>query len=164
VSTRAARTQIGSDAGSATLELVVLAPALVLLLSLLVLGARTRMAETSIDQAAGQAARAASLARTESGASRDALAAARNVLDREGLTCSQTSVDVDTSGFSVAVGDAAEIAVQVSCTVPLSDLALPGLPGARTLTARAVSVLDTYRGRTGGSTGSAASADSGVGR
>lgn len=135
------------DRGSATLELVVLAPALLLLLSLLIFGARTRMAETSVDQAAGQAARAASLARTASAAARDAEAAAAAVLRREGLVCDRTEVQVDTAGFRVPAGRPARVAVQVSCRVPFSDLALPGVPGTRTVEARAVSVLDTYRER-----------------
>jgi Flp pilus assembly protein TadG len=136
-----------SDSGSATLELVVLAPALLALLSLLVLGARTRMAETSVDQAAGQAARAASLARTASGARGAALTAARAVLDREGLTCAASDVSVDTTGFTVRVGAPAHVSVEVSCTVPFEDLALPGVPGSRRINATAVSSLDTFRGR-----------------
>ena len=135
------------DLGSASLELVVLAPALLLLLSLLIFGARTRMAETSVDQAAGQAARAASLARTASAATRDAEAVASAVLQREGLVCDRTEVHVDTGGFRVPVGTPARVWVQVSCRGPFSDLALPGVPGARTVEARAVSVLDTYRER-----------------
>jgi Flp pilus assembly protein TadG len=141
------RRQNRQEQGSATLEVVVLAPALLLLLSVLIAGARIRMAETSVDQAAGVAARAASLARSAGRADDDALDAARTVLKREGLRCSSTSIDVETGGFSEPVGSPAQVVVRVSCTVPLSDLAVPGLPGSRTLSASATSVLDTYRDR-----------------
>lgn len=136
------------DQGSATLEVVVLAPALLLLLSVLIAGARVRIAETSVDEAAGVAARAASLARSAGVADADALSAARAVLDRQGLSCSSTSVEVQTGAFSSPVGSPAQVTVRVSCTVPLSDLAIPGLPGSRTLAANASSALDTYRDRT----------------
>lgn len=135
------------DDGSATLELAILTPALLLLLSLLVLGARIRLAETSVDQAAGIAARSATLSRNAAEAVRQADANARRVLDREGLVCTETGVDVDTGAFLRPPGTPGEVSVEVSCRIPLSDLALPGLPGSRWVSARAVSPLDTFRGR-----------------
>jgi hypothetical protein len=38
----------------------------------------------------------------------------------------------------------------VTCTVSLSDLLVPGIPGSRRLTARFTSPLDPYRSRAGG--------------
>jgi hypothetical protein len=35
----------------------------------------------------------------------------------------------------------------VTCTVNLSDLSIPGVPGARTITATASSPVDAYRER-----------------
>jgi hypothetical protein len=56
-------------------------------------------------------------------------------------------VDVDTSGFRVPVGLPAQVRATVTCVVALGDLALPGFPGSRTVTATAVSPVDTYRER-----------------
>lgn len=61
----------------------------------------------------------------------------------QGLHCAGHQVTVDTGGFGLPVGTPAT----VSCTVPLADLGVPGLPGERTITATAHSPLDTYRGR-----------------
>ena len=44
-------------------------------------------------------------------------------------------------------GQAATVTATISCTARLSDIALPGLPGAKTLTASFTSPIDTYRGR-----------------
>ena len=41
----------------------------------------------------------------------------------------------------------ASVSVSVTCQTPLQDLLIPGLGGSRTLSARAVSPLDTYRER-----------------
>jgi hypothetical protein len=55
----------------------------------------------------------------------------------------------------VALGDPSgfrpggEIVVDVSCQESLADLAIPGLPGTRTVGVRSVEVIDTYRGTEG---------------
>ena len=58
------------------------------------------------------------------------------------------AVAVDVSGFTAAAqgvpGQA--VVVTVTCLVSFADLAIPGLPGSRTLTDRAVSPIDPNRG------------------
>ena len=61
-------------------------------------------------------------------------------------TCTVRSCS-DTTGFARPVGTPATITATVSCLVRLSDLAMPGLGGSRTVTATASSPLDTYRER-----------------
>ena len=56
-------------------------------------------------------------------------------------------VALDVAGFAVPVGLPAQVMATVTCVVALADLALPGFPGSRTVTATAVSPLDTYRER-----------------
>ena len=58
----------------------------------------------------------------------------------------QITVRVDTEGFAAPAGTPAAVTVDVACTVDLSDVAVPGLPGSRTLTDSAVSPLDPARG------------------
>ncbi|HYJ74511.1 MAG TPA: TadE/TadG family type IV pilus assembly protein [Kineosporiaceae bacterium] len=135
------------DEGAASLELVVLTPALVLLLGLLVLVGRVTLAGTSVEQAADEAARSASIARTAAGAQRAAEDGAMRALAEQDLRCGRVDVAVDVGGFSVPVGQAARVTATVTCVVALADLALPGFPGSRTVTATAVSPLDTYRER-----------------
>jgi Flp pilus assembly protein TadG len=135
------------DRGAVTLEFVVLAPALLGLLGLLIVAGRVAIASNSVEAAADEAARSASISRTASGARSAAEDGARRSLGRQDLQCSSVSVDVDTAGFAVPVGVPAQVRATVTCDVRLADLALPGFPGSRTVTATAVSPLDTYRER-----------------
>jgi len=126
----------------------VLAPGLLLLIGLAILGGRITVAGGTIEDAAAAAARQASLARSGEQARRAAAATAEASLAAAHLQCTHTSVTVDTAGFTVPVGQPAQVRVEISCQVPLSDLGLPVFPGARRLEAAAVSPLDSYRTRT----------------
>jgi hypothetical protein len=138
---------IRTERGNAALELVILAPILLALLSLVIAAGRTAVAQGSVDGAARDAARQASIALTPSAAQAAGLVSANAALRRDGLDCSP-AVLIDTSQFtSVPVGRPAVVTATVSCVVPLANLALPGLPGAARLTARFTSPLDTYRSR-----------------
>lgn len=134
------------ERGSAAIEIVILVPALMLLLLLAVAGGRVAIAHGSVQQAAADAARSASIARTVGAAQSSAAAAARATLANQGLTCATLSVSLDTSGFATPVGTPASVGATVSCTVELSQLAIPGLPD-RVVTATVSSPLDVYRGR-----------------
>jgi Flp pilus assembly protein TadG len=141
--TRASR----ADSGNAALELVILAPILLALLSLVIAAGRTTVAQGSVDAAARDAARQASIALTPAAAQTAGLVSARAALRRDGLDCSPFVV-IDTSQFtSVPAGLPAAVTAVVSCAVPLANLALPGLPGTAHLSARFTSPLDTYRSR-----------------
>jgi Flp pilus assembly protein TadG len=135
------------DRGSSTVELVLLAPGFLLLFGLAVLGGRVALAGGSVEQAAAAAARQASLARAGGQAQQLAAAAARRGLAEQRLQCAAVGVRVDTAGFGVPLGQPASVVVDVTCSVRLSDVGIPGLPGTRTLHARAVSPLDPWRAR-----------------
>ena len=137
----------GDEAGSATLELTVLAPALLLLLSLAILAGRVETTSAAVEQAAAASARDASLARSPAAARAAATSAAKASLTSQGLDCRSLDVDVDTTGFQVAAGTASVVRVTVAYVVPLADLAVPGVPGSRSVHASMTSPLDTYRAR-----------------
>jgi Flp pilus assembly protein TadG len=141
------RRPLRGDTGSATLELVVWAPGLLLLLGLLAVAGRVTTAQGAVEQAAVDAARTASVARTPGEARAAAQATAGATLSESALHCTALTVAVDASGFAVPVGQPATVTATVTCPVRLADLALPGLPGSRTVTARASSPLDTFRER-----------------
>jgi Flp pilus assembly protein TadG len=140
-----------ADAGSAALELVVLAPVLLVLLALVIAAGRTSIAQSSVDAAARDAARQASLALNPTAAQQAGVASARQALRDDGLDCVTETVTVDTggadAGFGVAPGTPASVSATVSCAVPLSDLFLPGLPGAHKMSATFSSPLDVFRER-----------------
>lgn len=135
----------GRDAGSTTLEVAILTPALILVLGAMIVVGRVQLAAGAVEHAAAVAAREASLARTTSVAT----AAAQSAVDRElaATDCSASSVTVDATGLSAPIGQPATVSVTVRCDIDLSDLAIPVLPGTRTLTGSAISSVDTWRQR-----------------
>ncbi|WP_421740704.1 TadE/TadG family type IV pilus assembly protein [Cellulomonas sp.] len=137
--------QLRDDRGSITVELAILAPALLLLLGLLVFAGRVETSSASVEQAARAAARDASLARTADAARATAQSSATRELAAS--DCISISVLTDTAGFAARLGDDGSVAVTVTCTVSIADLAVPGLPGTRTMSADAVSPIDRYRSR-----------------
>jgi len=133
--------------GSATLELVIWAPGLLLVIGMLVVAGRVGGAHGAVEQAATDAARSASIARTPSAANTSAVTSAQQSLAAQSLQCTTVTVSVDTAGFAFPPGQPATVSATVSCPVRLADLALPGLPGTRTVSYTAVSSLDTFRER-----------------
>lgn len=133
--------------GSATVEIALLVPALLITLGLLAVGGRIWFARTTVNEAATSAARAASLTRSAGEAATAGRAAADRSLATEGLRCTSTTVDVNTAAFAVPVGTPATITTRISCRVAYADLILPVVPGGIDLAATGASALDTYRSR-----------------
>ena len=136
-----------NDRGSSTLELVVWAPGLLLIIGLLTVAGRVNSANAAVEQAAVDAARTASSARSAAGARDMAQASAQQSLASQGLQCTTTTVTIDTSGFGTRPGQSATVTATVTCPVRLSDLSVPGLPGTRTVSHTALSSIDTFRER-----------------
>lgn len=143
---RTLRIRQSGDRGSLTLELAVLAPVFLLFLALIVAGGRVALAHGAVQAAARDAARQASIARDPATAQADAYTSAVATLESEGLDCAP-QVTVNTAGLSVPAGQPGTVTATVSCTMPLSVVALPGLPGSVTEQASAASPVDPYRGR-----------------
>ncbi|GAQ65415.1 MULTISPECIES: TadE/TadG family type IV pilus assembly protein [Streptomyces] len=139
--------RLRSDEGSAAIEAAIILPSLIMFLCLAIAGGRLVTSGAKIDSAAEDAAREASIHRTAASAQGAAQAAAADALNDQGITCASASVRIDTGGLSVPVGQVGTVTATVTCTVNLSDLLLPGVPGARTLTSTATSVVDQYRQR-----------------
>ncbi|MFD3556890.1 TadE/TadG family type IV pilus assembly protein [Streptomyces goshikiensis] len=137
----------GGDRGSETIAAAIVTPLLLMLLCLAIAGGRIVTSGAKIDAAAEDAARAASISRTYSGAQAEAAATAARSLDNQGIRCASSSTNVDVSGLAVPLGEVGTVTVTISCTVAVSDLLLPGVPGNKTMTSRFTSVVDAYRSR-----------------
>jgi len=128
------------EAGGVTSEVAVVTPVLLLLLLLVVFGGRLGQAEHDVTQATAEAARVASLERGE------VTALARRTVEANlaasGVACHALQVSVD--GDPPRAG--AAVRVDTRCDVDMTDVAALGLPRRRTVRARAVEVVDTYRG------------------
>lgn len=139
--------RIGRDDGSVAIEAAIIVPSLIMFVCLALAGGRIVTSGAKIDAAAEDAAREASIHRTAASAQAAAQAAAAESLNDQGIACASSSVRIDTGGLSVPVGQVGTVTVTISCTVSLADLLLPGVPGARTMTSTATSVVDQYRQR-----------------
>ncbi|MGL5247960.1 MAG: TadE family protein [Brooklawnia sp.] len=136
------------DRGSASLELVIWGPVLLLIVSVIIYAGRVAQAGLTVESAAGEAARAATVADNRAQANTRAEAAASAALSSAGLKCASVSVSVDTSEWNRPAGQPARAEATVSCRVALGDLIGPGLiPGSRVVSSTATSALDTFRTR-----------------
>jgi Flp pilus assembly protein TadG len=137
----ARRSAGGSEDGLAALELAILTPFVIAMLLTVVGFGRYVHGKQVADQSASAAVRAAALANTPGGAGSQADAAARNILDNAGISCSSFQTTPDTSEFRAG----GQVRVTVRCTASLSGLALAGLPGSVTLTSTATAPIENFR-------------------
>jgi Flp pilus assembly protein TadG len=132
----------GRDRGSMTLEFALLAPAFILLVLLLIVGGRVIEAQSQVDGAARDAARAASVQVYLAGVYPAIQQAAQSDLDSSGHNMCPGGLSVGWGGGSAE----GEVTVNVHCTINLSFF--PGL-GSLTMTGHALAPLDTYVERVG---------------
>ncbi|KAB1932577.1 pilus assembly protein [Micromonospora sp. ALFpr18c] len=150
-----------AERGSVSIEVAVLAPAFIALMVLAGVAGRSAVAAESIETAAHDAARAASISRNADTARDAARNAAEKQLDWSGLACANpldltftgsvagTAASFD-DAFSSPVGVDATVTVQISCLVSFTDISLdvlPGMPTDNLITAKFTSPLDRYRSR-----------------
>ncbi|WP_268873585.1 TadE/TadG family type IV pilus assembly protein [Streptacidiphilus neutrinimicus] len=121
------------------MEIMLVAPAIVLLLLSAVALGRMVNAHMDVASAAQQAARAASQLRLTVQAQGVADQTARAALADSGRACQDFAVTTDTSHFTPG-GD---VTVTVACTTQLSDLGLP-LPGSHVSRSTASVPVDSY--------------------
>lgn len=130
------------------MEAALLAILMAGVVALLMAGGRLVAAESAAEQAARAAARIATSAR-DAGSARDrAHRTAEATLAAQGLACSRLTVTVHTDAFAAPLGGTRLVRADVACTVRWSDLALPGAPGNRNVTASFTSSVDRFRERT----------------
>ncbi|MBN6034158.1 TadE/TadG family type IV pilus assembly protein [Amycolatopsis sp. 195334CR] len=130
-----------AERGSVTAEVVLVTPILVLLLVFLaVVVHRGVDARLRLDDAAHQAARAATLHRSTPAATAAARDTAGAALARAGLVCQGVATTM--SGSLVPSGT---VTVRVRCTVDFGQALLLGVPGGKALESTASEVVDTYR-------------------
>ena len=134
--------------GSLSVEFAILTPTLVVLFGLVIGGARTWLAHSGVEHMAGAAARAASLERSVGQAEVAAEALAARQAAASGMRCEPLTVELDASALARPAGTSGRVVALVRCQVPLSDIVVPGWPGAVEISASAQAVVDTYRGHT----------------
>ncbi|MGH3719419.1 MAG: TadE/TadG family type IV pilus assembly protein [Pseudonocardiaceae bacterium] len=131
-----------NDRGSVAAEITVVAPVLIMLLVLVaVVIHRGVDARIRLDDAAHQAARAATLQRSAPAAVIAARSTAQGALSSAGVVCRSVGVNTDTAGL-VPGGT---VTVTLSCAVDFGDAVILGVGGQRVLSATASEPVDTWR-------------------
>ncbi|MFF4257938.1 TadE/TadG family type IV pilus assembly protein [Streptomyces sp. NPDC001663] len=136
------RTQRGRpDSGLATVELVLVVAVPVLMLAFLVLCGRITESRLRVEDAAHQAARAASTARSADAAKDRARTTAAALLGEGGVGCRSVGVEVEG-----AVQPGETVTAVITCRVELSDLAVLRVPGTAIIRESFAAPIDVYRG------------------
>lgn len=138
-----ARSNHRADRGTAAVELVLVAPLLVMMLLLVAGLGRMATARGLVEGAARDAARAASLERSLAAATSVGRAAAGDSLAGSGVQCAELAVNVDAADYRPG----GQVTATVVCTVAMARFGLAGFPGARTFRATAVVPIERWRGR-----------------
>lgn len=141
------RHAMAGEDGSITLETVLLAPAMMAFVALIVFGARVSLAQQAVQVAANDAARSASIERSQEAAVASSSRSAEATLTTQDLECSSVNVQVDASGFDVALGEKAQVETTVTCVVSMGSLSMLGIPGRMEISRSATSPIDSYRER-----------------
>ena len=123
------------------LELALLTPLLVAFMMVMVGLGRIVEAQSQVDGAARDAARAASLGRTRPGAHTAAISAAKLTLSGHEWCQGQPDTTVDFSQWRRG----GQVSVAVHCRIDLSGLSLIGFSPSRTMTGTATAPIDTLR-------------------
>ena len=129
-----------SDRGSASAELVLLAPLLVAFAAVLLLGGRLVVARQQLLDATRTAVEAAVIQPTGSLA-QAAAATAFGQLASDHLACGPYSVTTATGDFRPG----GVVSVDLRCGIALAALGIAGLPGSVTVQSAAAAIIEPYR-------------------
>ncbi|GLY76812.1 TadE family protein [Actinoallomurus iriomotensis] len=129
------------DAGTMALELALLTPVLVAFMMVMVGLGRVVEAQSQVDGAARDAARAASLARSTAGANKAAADAAEQTLSGRKWCRRLPGTTVDFSQWR----QGGQVSVAVHCDIDLTGLSFIGFSPSRTMTGTATAPIDTFR-------------------
>ncbi|GAB3570573.1 hypothetical protein GCM10027445_24410 [Amycolatopsis endophytica] len=130
------------DGGSVASEVTLVAPLLIMLLVFVgVVIHRGVDARIRIDDAAHQAARAASIERTTAAATRAAQSTAAATLADAGVACRSFTATTSTNGLRPG----GTVVVTVVCDVDFGDALMLGVPGGKRLSATAIEPVDVWR-------------------
>ncbi|MDQ6615253.1 MAG: pilus assembly protein [Actinomycetota bacterium] len=130
-----------TEDGSAAVELVLITPVLLLLMMFALVAGRFALARNQVIEAARDAAREASTWPTARAATGAGVQRGLDSLHAGKVSCQGPQVVIDASRLHPG----GEVVADVRCTVALDDVLGMRIVGARTFSARAVAVVDTFR-------------------
>lgn len=144
---RRIRAFAADEGGSEAIQIIGAAAIMALVVAFLVAGGRIAVTNMHVESASYAAARSATLTRDVGSAVNAARATASENLAQSGIDCASLVVDVDAHELTLPLGQTGVVNVAISCTVPLGDISLPGLPMAHTIHGTGSSPTDPYSQR-----------------
>lgn len=135
----------GYQRGAVAVEAALILPSLLMISAMTTGGWRLSEVRADAQSAAEVAARAGSVASTVG----EGHAVGQRVAMTElaGTRCSDPAIIIDSSALALPVGSTGVTSARVRCTVRLSDLLVPGMPGAFHVESTAHSTVDSHRER-----------------
>jgi Flp pilus assembly protein TadG len=128
------------EEGTALAELVIVAPLLLLVALLMIFFGRIESAQGDVEAAARAGVEAAVVQSSPALAQSSASAAVTATLSSEHMACPTPVVSTNVTNFY----SGGSVSVVVTCVARLSDVAAPGIPGSRTLSASSTAPMDPY--------------------
>ncbi|MDU7815607.1 TadE/TadG family type IV pilus assembly protein [Cutibacterium avidum] len=135
----------GYQRGAVAVEAALILPSLLMIAAMTTGGWRLSEVRADAQSAAEVAARVGSVASTVG----EGHAVGQRVAMTElaGTRCSDPAISIDSSALALPVGSTGVTSARVRCTVRLSDLLVPGMPGALHVESTAHSTVDSHRER-----------------
>jgi len=130
-----------------SIEAVLIIPAFLVFLALIAAIGRTAAVQEDLHASIVAGARIASLAPSSSAGETQARTAIENHLAEEGVKCTYIDISINSHALDLPPGQPGEVTATITCTVPLSDLSVPGLPGQIRLTDTFSTPIDPYTPR-----------------
>jgi len=129
------------------IETALLVPVFVLVAAMATAGWRVWWASAQVQAAAESGARVASQAVDVNLARSRVSDVVSADLATAGLHCNDIKLTNDLAAVALPAGVPGTVGVGVTCSVGLSDLLIPGLPGSITVHGQANEAIDVFRGR-----------------
>ncbi|AGJ78666.1 TadE/TadG family type IV pilus assembly protein [Cutibacterium avidum] len=135
----------GYQRGAVAVEAALILPSLLMIAAMTTGGWRLSEVRADAQSAAEVAARAGSVASTVGKG--HAVGQRVAMTELAGTRCSDPAIIIDSSALALPVGSTGVTSARVRCTVRLSDLLVPGMPGALHVESTAHSTVDSHRER-----------------
>jgi len=129
-----------------SIEAVLIIPAFLVFLALIVAIGRTAAVREDLHSSVVAGARIASLQTSSAAGEVEARAAIENHLREEGVACVSIDISINSYALDLPPGQSGEVSATITCTVPLADLSVPGLPGQIHLSETFSTPIDPYSG------------------
>jgi len=130
--------------GSMSIEAVLIIPAFLIFLALIAAIGRTAAVREDLHASVVAGARIASLQTSSQAGESAARTAIESHLSDEGVDCTYIDISINSYAMDLPPGQSGEVTATITCTVPLSDLSVPGLPGQIQLSDTFSTPIDPY--------------------